>query len=573
MKNIFRFRKQLKFQLVGYFISASAVIILLMGSVLFYGINGILLENELTGTSEAIDQSGKYIETYIDKLRSVSYVISRDSAISRYLRNKDGGDRKDTLSLISRVLESDQYISGITIVSKDGEVISSEKSVDMTVSSNMMQEKWYVQAIKGSGMPFLTSLRKSEIVMDKNFWVISMSQEILDESGDNLGVLLIDVKYEFLDGYLDVVNLGKNGYSFLISNSNELVYHKDITYFEDNSKTNELIKFASMSDGYSKEMGQTVHKIIIEDTDWILVGVSSMDEYFMIRRQMKEVIVMGGVLIGLFGLIGGIYYASRITKPFSKLEQSMLEVESGLKKIEYEDSMCLEVEVLSEHFNNMVQRIEELMSDIKDNEKYLRSYELNALRSQINPHFLYNTLDTIVWMAEFGDTDMVIKVTKSLANFFRLSLSGGKEMITVAEEVKHVSEYLMIQSVRYEDKLRYSFDISDDANELIVPKIILQPIVENSIYHGIKEKDGAGEVKISAKIVGEGLVLCVADDGVGFSLDKDIPKSEDVKLGGIGISNVDKRIKLYYGDVYGIKIKSKVGEGTLVTINLPINRG
>lgn len=573
MKNILSFRKHLKFQLVGYFVLTSALIITLLGSVFFYGISGIILDKELAGTAEAIDQSGKYIETYIDKLRSVSYVISSDSGIRRYLGNKNAKDRKDTLSLINRVLESDEFISGITIVSKDGEVISSEKSVDMTVSSDMMQEKWYAQAIEGSGMPFLTSLRKSELVMDKNFWVISMSQEIFDESGANLGVLLIDVKYEFIDGYLDVIDLGKNGYSFIISMTNELVYHKDISYFEDSSKTEDLVKFASMTDGFSKELGQTVHKNVIKDTNWILVGVSSMDEYFMIKKQMIEVIVMGGLLIGLFGIIGGVYYASKITKPFKKLEESMLEVESGLKRIEYDNSMCIEVTVLSEHFNNMVRRIEELMKDIKENERYLRTYELSALRSQINPHFLYNTLDTIVWMAEFGDTDMIIKVTKSLANFFRLSLSGGKEMITVEEEVSHVSEYLMIQSVRYEDKLRYSFNISDDVKPLIVPKIILQPIVENSIYHGIKEKDGIGNISIIAEKDSERLVISVIDDGVGFDEEKSKCESDDVKLGGIGLSNVDKRIKLYYGNSYGANIKSKINEGTKVTITLPISEG
>lgn len=573
MKNILSFRKHLKFQLVGYFVLTSALIITLLGSVFFYGISGIILDKELAGTAEAIDQSGKYIETYIDKLRSVSYVISSDSGIRRYLGNKNAKDRKDTLSLINRVLESDEFISGITIVSKDGEVISSEKSVDMTVSSDMMQEKWYAQAIEGSGMPFLTSLRKSELVMDKNFWVISMSQEIFDESGANLGVLLIDVKYEFIDGYLDVIDLGKNGYSFIISMTNELVYHKDISYFEDSSKTEDLVKFASMTDGFSKELGQTVHKNVIKDTNWILVGVSSMDEYFMIKKQMIEVIVMGGLLIGLFGIIGGVYYASKITKPFKKLEESMLEVESGLKRIEYDNSMCIEVTVLSEHFNNMVRRIEELMKDIKENERYLRTYELSALRSQINPHFLYNTLDTIVWMAEFGDTDMIIKVTKSLANFFRLSLSGGKEMITVEEEVSHVSEYLMIQSVRYEDKLRYSFNISDDVKPLIVPKIILQPIVENSIYHGIKEKDGIGNISIIAEKDSERLVISVIDDGVGFDEEKSKCESDDVKLGGIGLSNVDKRIKLYYGNSYGVNIKSKINEGTKVTITLPISEG
>ena len=198
------------------------------------------------------------------------------------------------------------------------------------------------------------------------------------------------------------------------------------------------------------------------------------------------------------------------------------------------------------------------------------------LHSQINPHFLYNTLDTIVWMAEFNESDRVISTTKALAKFFQLSLSGGSEMTTIANEMNHVSQYLIIQKERYGDKLHYEMQFDPDLSAKVIPKIILQPIVENAIYHGIREMDGPGLLEISCGYTDDGNVrFVVKDNGVGFDSEARKlangmePQSSLPKLGGVGINNVDDRLKLYFGKEYGVDIQSSPGVGTTVTIVIP----
>ncbi|WP_430510400.1 sensor histidine kinase [Gottfriedia solisilvae] len=192
------------------------------------------------------------------------------------------------------------------------------------------------------------------------------------------------------------------------------------------------------------------------------------------------------------------------------------------------------------------------------------------LHSQINPHFLYNTLDTIVWMTEFEEKERVISITKALAKFFQLSLSGGNEFTTIQNEIEHVKQYLFIQKERYGEKLSYSIDYNPALNDVKIPKILLQPIVENAIYHGIRESDENGEITIRLEKDHKDILFFIQDNGIGFDTTKlnAINKMKTAKLGGIGISNVNKRIKLYYGESYGISIQSIIGKGTKVMIRI-----
>jgi two-component system sensor histidine kinase YesM len=281
----------------------------------------------------------------------------------------------------------------------------------------------------------------------------------------------------------------------------------------------------------------------------------------------------GGILL-LLVILGGSFFASTITNPIRKLEYAMTDIEDSLLKIEVAEEGCYEARSLAKHFNIMVEKIKLLMEDLSTKEKAIRTYEINVLHSQINPHFLYNTLDTIVWMAEFGDSKKVIEVTKALASFFRLSLSGGEALTTIENELEHVRHYLFIQKERYGDQLAYTFEWDPEIMKVKIPKIILQPIVENAIYHGIREGNKKGVIEIQAKQEGKDILFVIKDNGKGFDTalrnkyEDEAMKEDNVKLGGVGINNVDKRIKLYYGERYGVDITSVLGEFTQVTIRI-----
>lgn len=562
IKSVFR---HIKVQITVYYFIASILLVAIFGGVLYFSTSATLLEETLSSTTTAVDHSGKYVEVYIDRLKALSTMIVEHPSTRGYLCSDDEC-RTDLVALVNSALSSDEYLQSITIIGKNGEVISNEEALDMITSNDMMQEDWYRQAIE-SEMPVLTSARMQDFSMDKESWVISISQEIIDETGENVGVLLIDIKYSVLESYFEDLDLGDEGMAFILNDRGEVVYHQDTAYFNDSDKAAELAKMAAMT-GYEREMDILTHSYDLNNADWVLVGVSSLDGLKVIRRQVIETVILIGILLLLVAIGIGAFIAERITKPIKDLEKAMEEMTDMAEKVSIDYSTNYEVEELTLQFNRLIERIQALMKKISENEKNLRDFEIKALHSQINPHFLYNTLDTIVWMAEFDDSEKVIAVTKSLASFFRLSLSKGEEMIPLKDEVDHVKQYLFIQKQRYEEKLNYEISLDSSLDQVKVPKILLQPFAENALYHGIREKEGPGHIQIRVYKSDTQIYMEIEDDGVGFDPQTE-KASNKTKLGGIGIKNVHDRIALYYGKEYGVNVESEIGKGTRVTIVIP----
>lgn len=568
--SLFKHLKYIRVQIAAYYLITSIILVALMGMVLFYSLSSIFLTDALKVTTTAVEQNGRSIEIYLDKLKTLSNVISSDSDTLEYLSTDNQISRDRVVSLMNTVLESDLYLTTGMLVSKDGRIISSDDSMDMGISEDMMNEPWYMNVLMKNNMPVLTSIRRQNFSMDKSTWVISVGQEISDSSGTNIGVLILDFSYELIENQLNSLDLGKNGFAFILTQNGEVVFHNDPSYFEEESKRKKLIEISQMPDGYDSEMDLLTHHYELAGTDWILVGLSSLDNMAAARRQIFETIIMVGIILLVIVLGSSLIMASKITKPIRELEFAMRNFSTDFSKVPESTGNSYEVESLKKHFNQMIVRIQTLMEGIQEKESYLRESEIRALYSQINPHFLYNTLDTIVWMAEFGDSEKVIATTKSLAQFFRISLSEGSEWITLGEEIEHIQQYLFIQKQRYGDHLDYSIECSEAYKSIKVPKIILQPIVENAIYHGIKELDGVGFIKINVEKCDHQLILTVSDNGVGF--DSTTQKSTLTKLGGVGIDNVNKRLQLIYGDESGVRIESKIGIGTQVTITILVDK-
>ena len=545
--------KPLNIKIGFYFLITNLVLVLLLGSIFYFSSSSLLIRKEISAKTEAIEKSGNYIELYMSKLTTLSQVISHDKGVYDYLKNKDETEKNRILSIIDNTLSTDPYIKSIILIRKDGAVISNEKNVNMEVSSDMMKEEWYVNSLMNP-MPVLNPLRKQSFSLDgMDDWVISVSREIADTNGENLGVLLIDVKYQALHGYLQNQETGKNSDIVILDEDNRIVYYKEIPY--DISQEKYLKNLKNIEEGYNRKENTVTVKYPIKNTHWILIEISYMQEIESLKNHFFEMIVISCLASLLITVLISISVLRRITKPIKELEQHMNNFNNDLSKINLKGDVSIEILSLQNHFNEMIDKI-----------KYLREYEINALYSQINPHFLYNTLDTIIWMAEFQDTEKVISITKALSNFFRISLSNGKEKIPLKEEINHIKEYLYIQKQRYEDKLEYKISIQEELENIEVPKIILQPFVENAIYHGIKNLDTTGIISIYSQIIENKIELIIEDNGIGFEAAK---KQALMKMGGVGIKNVNKRIQYYYGNEYGAKIDSSFKAGARIIITLP----
>jgi len=297
-----------------------------------------------------------------------------------------------------------------------------------------------------------------------------------------------------------------------------------------------------------------------------------------VRWQIISIILIFGAVA--FSVIAAWSLSKSIYAPIKKLHDVTTTItKNDLQALMTSDNVD-EITELGMSFNIMIGKIKELLdSKIKEQEN-LKKAELRALQAQINPHFLYNTLDTIIWMAESKKTDQVVEIVSALSSFFRISLSKGMDWITIGEEVERIRSYLTIQKMRYQDILDFKIEVDQDVAENTILKLILQPLVENALYHGIKNKRQGGEISIRAKRKGENEILLeVEDDGIGFTPEKlaqlrtdlnDDSGDINIKMeSGFGINNVNNRIRLYYGKSYGVSIRSEYNTGTCVTLVIP----
>ena len=538
-------------QLFFYYIIGNLLFVLFLSSIFYYTSKYIIMNKEIEYTNENVINTSRYITLYADKLKNMINLLSVDADVRNFLISGNEDSKKSIEKMIYSILGYNKGIKSITVIGKNGNIVSSDKNNDMKISENMMKEKWYVDAINNSDMPVFNPSRKnSTSSMNSALWFLSISRDIKNSKGENLGVIVFDIKYEILKRYLNSISFGKQIDNIIVDKNNNVIYYKDVKCFADKKC---LAKFSEKN----KKKDTYLYETQIENTNWNLRSLANTNDLVTLKKNFSHIVIIIFLVSLAFSSIITFIVITKILRPLIKLENHMQNFENNLWEFHLSEKTGYEIQNLVEHFNVMVEKI-----------KYLREYEIKALHSQINPHFLYNTLDTIIWMAEFEDNEKVISITKSLANYFRLSLSNGHEKIPLKDEIMHTKEYLFIQKQRYEDKLSYFFNIEDESLLSIkVPKIIIQPIVENSIYHGIKNLSGNGIITIDVYRENSTVNISVKDNGIGFEKAKQFKKS---KTGGVGFQNVDKRIKFYYGKNYGVFInKDNKTEGAEVIIKIP----
>ncbi|MCY7065619.1 sensor histidine kinase [Streptococcus oralis] len=549
--------------LVRMVISIFLVFLILLALVgtFYYQSSSSAIEATIEGNSQTtISQTSHFIQSYIKKLETTSTSLTQQTDVLAYAENPSQDQAKGIRDLFLTILKADQDLKTVVLVTKSGQVISTDDSVQMKTSSDMMAEDWYQKAIHQGAKPVLTPARKSN-----SQWVISVTQELVDAKGANLGVLRLDISYETLEAYLNQLQLGQQGFAFIINENHEFVYHPKHTVYSSSSEMEAMKPYIETGQGYTLDHQSYVSQEQIAGTEWTVMGVSSLEKLDQVRSQLMWTL-LGASALSLLACLCLVWFSlKRWIAPLKDLRDTMLEIASGTQNLRAKEAGAYELREVTRQFNAMLDQVDQLMAAIRRQEEATRQYELQALSSQINPHFLYNTLDTIIWMAEFQDSQRVVQVTKSLATYFRLALNQGKDLISLSDEINHVRQYLFIQKQRYGDKLEYEIDEEPDFDNLVLPKLVLQPLVENALYHGIKEKEGQGHIKVSVQKKDTGLVIRIEDDGVGFRNPDDSSQSQ-LKRGGVGLQNVDQRLKLHFGDNYQMKIDSAPEKGTTVEI-------
>lgn len=536
--------------------------------------NTIQEENQIL-----INQINRSMDSYLRTVMKLS-----DSLYYGVIKNADLSDGSITSEITLLYDNNKDNIENIALLSKEGQMLESVPAARLQTNVDVMDENWFQYTLlKTENLHFSTPHVQTIFDTSESLyrWVISLSRavEITNGPYTDQGVLLIDIRYNSLEQLFDGVNLGNGGYAYLISSDGEIIYHPRAQLIDSGIVKENNLEAAGLRDGNYKEVFGGEERIVtvktVGYTGWKIVGVTPLDGMSLnnIKTKLLIVFIIAFVLF-ILSIINS-YISTRITDPIKELEKAVNEIEKGNLEVEVKRVGSYEIQHLGTSIQSMARRIRKLMNDIVAEHESKRRSEFDTLQSQINPHFLYNTLDIIVWMIENEKQSEAVKVVTALARFFRISLSKGKSIIPVRDELEHVRNYLMIQHMRYKNKFTYTIDAKDDVLELASLKLMLQPLVENAIYHGMEFMDGDGEILIKAWRSGDDLFMSVSDNGLGMTqeqVDRLFRASDHVPSGrgsGIGVKNVNERIKLYFGTGYGLEIRSEPDEGTVVTAHLP----
>lgn len=561
-------RYSLLIQLVIYVFIMILALLGIVGGIYYQTSSVAIRQTTEQNTRKTIQQSGQFITSYLQKVKQTTSSLAENEKIKTYAQTPSQENAEQLRQLFATILKTDSDLVSAILVTKDGNLISTDPELIMKTSADMMKEKWYQDAIHKGAMPILTPARRTISHTTGEKWVISIMQEVVDKDGKNLGVVRLDIGYKTLEAYLDQLQLGKEGFTFIVDSNHDFVYHPKKAVYSSHAEMKAMAPYLSVKNGYVKSKQAYVSQYQIPNSGWILIGVSSMEQLHAVQTQ----ILWSFIGTGLFALgvcLIGIWFVLRLwIKPLRDLQVTILKVGSGHSDLRANETGSPELVDLARQFNIMLDRIDQLMIAVKEEEQNVRRYELQALSSQINPHFLYNTLDTIVWMAEFNDSKRVVEVTKSLAKYFRLALNQGHEQISLKDEIDHVRQYLFIQKQRYGGKLQYEIDELSAYDNYQIPKLILQPLVENAIYHGIKEMNRQGMIRVSVSKNDTQLIVSIYDNGRGF-VASETTNATLVRLGGVGLKNVNQRLQLQFGKSYHMEIKSEENTYTEIRLYFP----
>jgi two-component system sensor histidine kinase YesM len=526
-----------------------------------------------------IGQVDMNIELRIREMEQLIDLIARTKVVASFLEKGSAtvAEHQDINETLTTVSETHPEIAGICVVAENDAWVSDGFS--RTTRDPLTQEQWYAIArqtpgdVKLIARPIGRNIRSTrQYGADE---VVSIVKAVTGATDNRIrGAILIDMRLSTIEELFTDSSLGKGGFLFIADSSGEMVYApvNRVAY------RIPLNDFSGDSPSTIMTVGGTGYQVLAQQspyTGWRTLGVFSLAE--MLREVLlirSWTYVIGGMTM-ILAIVAAYFFTSSIAKPVLNLRSLMKRVEHGDLAVRFSGAPNDEIGELGLGFNEMIERIQSLIDQVYSEQQSKREAELRILQEQIKPHFLYNTLDTIQWMAQEHRVDDVVGMVGALTSLFRIGLNKGREFIALSEEIEHVESYLRIQKMRYEDKFDYAIDCGFSLKPRRVLRLMLQPLVENAIYHGIKERRGHGSLVVAARIESGDMFLSVKDDGVGMSeamLEKLNASLEDggPSVGGYGIRNVHERIRLTYGKPYGLSYESAFGEGTKVTIRHPL---
>ena len=524
-----------------------------------------MVRSARTSTAQAVGQVSNTVGSYLQDMEQAMSQVERAMG--------ETPERRD--ELLSAFLTFRPDVAAVTSYAQTGELLecwSLGREPREDILQNLSFDLVAAQAADG---PYMTAPHVESIFEGYYPWVVTMTAPL--SAGGEAAWVSLDLSFSSISSYISNVGIGQRGYCFLMDRDGTIVYHPQQRLLYAGLKSEDTSRLAALADGAYADDTVIYALDSVADGAWRVVGVSYVDE--LVDQNVKEMLrlsaVMGGVIL-LAALLTSWLLSRLLGRPLRGLAAAMERFESDADHFTYRPvGGTREVRELSASFDHMVVRIQKLMTTVREEEVNLRKTELKALQAQINPHFLYNTLDSIAWMCEQGRSADAVNMVHALARLFRISISKGHELIPIARELEHAESYLQIQKYRYKNRFTYEFRVDEGCLDYYCNKITLQPILENAINHGLELMVDEGCITVEICQEGEDILFRVTDNGVGMSAQQveAIMSRSPGEQAGIGIRNVDDRLKIYFGPRYGLRITSEPDVGTCVEIRMPKVRG
>ena len=567
--------KSIRTVLVFWITLFALAAMVVVASVMYVKFTNILTANVVTNSAQVVDQVLSTLDSYINNTIAASERIVGD--MTTYFES----DKQTVLSTLDAASKLRDDIVTLTVLDTDGRVLASAPA-GLAVKENLdvTEQDWYRELQQGNAPYAFSAPHVQNIYEGKYNWVVTFSRRLNLYNKDipSDAVLAIDMNFSSIEANCNRVSIGSRGYVFILDENDNIIYHPQQQMIYSSIKTEDVSFLRGKEDG-EYVRGDTNSVVVIRSLDnvgWRVVGISYLEDAKVARSEVVEfLIIMFAVAVVLVIMIA-LAMSGRIAAPLVRLTAAMDRVEQGGElAVQPVERSYYEASRLSRSFNHMTARINTLLERIKSEEQELRKSELRALQAQINPHFLYNTLGSILWMCERGDGKGAVVMVQALADLFRISISKGNEFITIRDELQHARSYLIIQKVRYKDQFEYSITADESALNCRCLKILLQPMIENAIYHGIDRMVDAGKIDVAVRDKGTFIELTVRDNGLGMPREvlAAILETESSNSYGIGVKNVHHRIQIYFGKEYGLSFESELDEGTTVTIRIPKQEG
>ena len=515
-------------------------------------------ENAVTSSQQAVEQTRNVLENYTEDM----------DVLMKTILEKAGQTEPEWEKYAENLVLSRKDIAAVTIYDGDGtmkECWTEGRILKDPIETNLSYPD-FTQVSQGLNItpPHVQSMFRGYYP-----WVVTVFDKTEDAEGQEL-MAAIDIRFSNISDYIDAVGIGPRGYCYITDREGRLVYHPQQQLINSGLKS---VYQGPLEEGMLMKENNIYTVMPLDNCEWQVVGVCYIDEMITqkVSAALFKILILAAAMFAAVLLLGWAF-SGLISVPARRLTAAMREFEDQAENFSfYPVSGTTEIAALSDSFDHMVVRIQRLMEQVRREEISLRKTELKALQAQINPHFLYNTLDAIAWMCEDGRNEEAEEMVTALARLFRISISKGHELIPIEKEVEHARSYLQIENYRYKNRFTYSFQVEEDCLSYLCNKITLQPIIENAIYHGVNQMVDEGRICIRIFRQDEDIVFQVEDNGIGMTKEqcREILKKEPSDRTGIGIKNVNDRIRIYFGEQYGLKIQSEPDVGTCVEIRMP----